>query len=76
MGARVGGVLGAVTAFSVRAMVVVWLSNPHVAVMVTFDVPEVTVLEAVSVSVLAPPGIGFVANVAVTPLGRLLALNV
>ena len=44
--------------------------------MVTFDVPEVTVLEAVSVSRLAPPVIGFVANVAETPLGRLLTLNV
>jgi hypothetical protein len=47
-----------------------------VAVIVTFDVPEVTVLEAVNVSALAPPVIGFVANVAVTPLGRLLALSV
>jgi hypothetical protein len=44
--------------------------------MVTFDVPEVTVLEAVNVSVLTAPVIGFVANVAVTPLGRLLALKV
>jgi hypothetical protein len=76
IGAKIGGVLGGVTAFNVRAIVVAWRSNPHVAVMVTFDVPEVTVLEAVSVSVLAPPGIGFVANVAVTPLGRLLALKV
>ena len=76
MGDRVGAVLGSVMAFSVRAIVVVWLSNPQVAVMVTFDVPEVTVLEAVNVSVFAPPVIGFVANVAVTPLGRLLALSV
>ena len=76
MGDRVGAVLGSVRAFSVSAMVVVWLSNPQVVVMVTFDVPEVTVLEAVNVSVLAPPVMGFAVNVAVTPLGRLLALNV
>ena len=57
-------------------MVFVWLINPQVAMTVTFDVPEVTVLEAVSVSRLAPPVIGFVANVAVTPLGRLLTLSV
>ena len=62
--------------FSVRAMVDVWLSNPQAARTVTFDVPEVTVLEAVNVSVFAPPVTGFAANVAVTPLGRLLALNV
>ena len=76
IGASVGGVLGGMIEFSVRAMVVVWLSNPHMAVMVTFDVPEVTVLEAVNVSVFAPPVTGFAANVAVTPLGRLLALKV
>ena len=76
IGASVGGVLGGMREFSVRAIVVVWLSNPQVAVMVTFDVPEVTVLEAVNVSVLAPPVMGFVANVVVTPLGRSLALNV
>jgi hypothetical protein len=68
--------LDGITAFSVRAIVAVWLINPQVAVMVTFDVPEVTVLEAVNVSVLAPLVIGFVANVAVTPLGRLLAFSV
>jgi len=33
--------------------------------MVTFEVPEVTELEAVNVSVLAPPVMGFAANVAV-----------
>src|ERR1035437_9749580 len=76
IGANVGGVLGGMMEFSVRAMVVVWLSNPQAARTVTFDVPEVTVLEAVNVSVFAPPVTGFVANVAVTPLGRLLALNV
>jgi hypothetical protein len=36
MGARVGGVLGGMIEFSVRAMVVVWLSNPQVAITVTF----------------------------------------
>ncbi len=62
--------------FSVRAMVVVWLINPAVAMTVTFVVPEVTVLDAVSVSRLAPPVLGLLVNVAETPLGRLLALNV
>jgi hypothetical protein len=76
MEAKVGGVLGGMIEFSVRAMVVVWLSNPQMATTVTFDVPEVTVLEAVNVNVLAPPVIRFVANVAATPLGRLFALNV
>src|ERR1022692_1550272 len=74
IGARIGGVLGGFTAFSVRALVVGWLINPQVAMMVTFDVPEVTELDAVRVSALAPPVIGFAANVAATPLGRLLAL--
>src|ERR1017187_1951260 len=62
MTAKVGGVLDGVTAFSVRAIVDVWLNNPQVAVMVTFDVPEVTELEAVNVSGLAPPVIGFPAT--------------
>ncbi len=57
-------------------MVFVWLINPAVAMTVTFVVPEVTVLEAVSVRRLAPPVIGLFANVAETPLGRLLTLNV
>ena len=76
MAASTGGVLGGVTAFSVRAMVVVWLINPAVAMTVTFVVPEVTVLDAVSVSRLAPPVLGLLVNVAETPLGRLLTLNV
>ena len=59
--ASTGGVL--VGPVSVRAMVLVWLINPAVAMTVTFDVPEVTVLEAVNVSVLAPQVIIFVANV-------------
>jgi len=76
IGDRVGVVLGGMMEFSVRAIAVMWLINPQVVVMVTLDVPEVTVLEAVSVSLVEPPVIGFVANVAVTPLGRLAALNV
>ena len=62
--------------WTVKAKMEVCMMLPDVAVMVTFDVPEVTVLEAVNVSVLAPPVMGFVANVVVTPLGRSLALNV
>ena len=76
MGSRIGGVLGGMMEFNVRAIMVVWLSKPQVVVMVTFDVPEATVLEAVSISEIAPPVMGFAVNVAVTPLGRLLALNV
>ena len=76
IGDKIGAVLGGMMAFSVREIVVVWLSHPQVVVMVTFDVPEVTELEAVNVSVLAPPVMGFAANIAVTPLGRLVALNV
>src|ERR1019366_8349359 len=74
--ASTGGVLGGVTAFSVRAMVVVWLINPAVAMTVTFVVPEVMLFDAVSVNVSVPPVIGFDAKVAETPFGRLLALNV
>ena len=37
-------------------MVVVWLINPPVAVIVTFDVPVVTMLDAVSVNRLVPGG--------------------
>src|ERR1043166_3492268 len=51
--ASTGGVL--VGPVRVRAMVFVWLINPAVAMTVTFVVPEVTLLEAVSVSRLAPP---------------------
>ena len=58
------------------AMVVVWLINPAVATTDTFVVPEMTLLDAVSVSRLVPPVIGFLANVAETPFGRLPALKV
>jgi hypothetical protein len=71
MGTRVGSVL----AGRVRAMVVVWLIDLLVPVIVTVDVPVVAVLDAVSVNTLVPI-VGFVPNVAVTPLGRPLALNV
>jgi hypothetical protein len=71
MGSRVGGVL----AGRVRAMVVVWLSDPLVSVIVTVDVPVVAVLDAVNVRTLAPK-VGFVPNVAVMPLGRPLAPSV
>jgi hypothetical protein len=71
MAASTGGVLAGM----VRAMVVVWLIDPLVPVIVTVDVPVVAVLDAVSVNTLVPI-VGFVPNVAVTPLGRLLALNV
>ena len=74
--AKVGGVLGGMTEFSVRATVDEWVSNPHLATMVTFVVPEATVLEAVRINLVEPPVMGFVAYVAVTPLGRLVALNV
>jgi len=76
MGARIGGVLGSGTAFNVSAMLVVWLSNPHVPVIVTFDVQEGTVFEAVSISLVEPPVTGLAANVAATPSGRLVALKV
>ena len=62
--------------WTVKATMEVCMMLPDVAVMVTFDVPEATESEAVNVSVLAPPVIGFAANVAVTPLGRLVAMKV
>ena len=76
MAVSTGGVLGGVTALSVRAMVLAWPINPAVAMTVTFVVPEMTLLDAVSVSRLAPPVLGLLVNVAETPLGRLLTLSV
>jgi hypothetical protein len=58
-----------VTVFTVRATVVVWLSEPEVPVIVTVDIPVVAVLLAVSVKVLVAV-VGFVPNDAVTPFGR------
>src|SRR5690348_1143681 len=55
--------------FTVRAIVVLAVVLPDVPVMVTVAAPVVAVLVAVSVSTLLPV-VGFVPNVAVTPLGR------
>lgn len=54
---------------TVKAMVVLAVRLPEVPLMVTVAVPTVAVLLAVSVSTLLPV-LGFVANAAVTPLGR------
>ncbi len=67
--------------FTVREIVVLWLSVPDVPVIVTVAAPVVAVEEAVSVNVeVALPfagGVtGFVENAAVTPLGKPEALNV
>ena len=53
----------------VRAMVVVAVRLPEVPVMVTVAAPVVAVALAVSVSTLVLV-VGFVANAAVTPVGR------
>jgi hypothetical protein len=60
---------GAAVAVTVRARVVVAVRLPEVPVMVTVEVPVVAVALAVRVSTLLPV-VGFVPNVAVTPLGR------
>lgn len=67
--------LGDVVEFTVRAMVVVAVRLPEVPVIVTVAVPVVAVLLAVSVSTLVLV-VGFVPNVAVTPLGRPEAASV
>lgn len=56
-------------ALTVRARVVVAVRLPEVPVMVTVELPVVAVELAVRVSTLVPV-VGFVANAAVTPLGR------
>lgn len=61
--------LGVAAEFTVRASVVVAVKLPEVPVIVTVDDPVVAVLLAVNVSTLVPV-VGFVPNVAVTPLGR------
>ena len=68
-------------AFTVSAIVVLWLSEPDVPVTVTLVVPVVAVPEAVSVSVevtlLFAGGVtGLGENAAVTPLGKPEALSV
>jgi len=60
---------GVVVEFTVSETVVVAVRVPDVPVMVTVAVPVVAVLLAVRVSVLVEV-VGFVPNVAVTPLGR------
>ena len=65
--------LGAVAGFTVSATVVVWVTPPPVAVMVTLDVPAVAVLLAVNVRLEFPlPGAAMDAGLklAVTPAGR------
>jgi hypothetical protein len=62
-------------------MVVLWLSEPKVPVTVTFAVPGVAVEDTVSVRTeitvpFAGAVTGLVANDAVTPLGRPVALSV
>jgi hypothetical protein len=68
-------------AFTVRAIVVLWVSEPETPVTVTVAVPVVAVAEALKVKVeVALPfagGVtGLVENPAVTPEGNPVALNV
>lgn len=66
-------VKSALGALTVKAIVVVWVMPPPLAVMVTVDVPVAAVLLAVKVRVELPlPGAAIVAglNDAVTPEGR------
>ena len=60
---------GVAVELTVRARVVVAVRLPEVPVMVTVAAPVVAVALAVNVSTLVPV-VGFVPNVAVTPLGR------
>ena len=66
---------------TVKAIVVLWLSEPEVPVTVTVAVPVVAVAEAVSVRVevalLFAAGVtGLGENAAVTPVGKPVALSV
>jgi len=61
--------LGVADELTVSASFVVAVKLPEVPVIVTVADPVVAVLLAVSVSTLVPL-VGFVANAAVTPLGR------
>ena len=68
-------------AFTVSAIVVLWLVDPDVPVIVTVAAPVVAVEDAVSVRVevalpFAAGVTGLVENDAVTPLGKPLALSV
>lgn len=60
---------GVAVELTVRESVVLADRLPEVPVMVTVDVPVVAVALAVSVNTLVPV-VGFVPNVAVTPLGK------
>ena len=60
---------GVAVALTVNEIEVVWLSVPDAPVIVTDFVPVVAVLLAVKVTRLLPV-VGFVPNVAVTPVGR------
>ncbi len=60
---------------TVRPIVVVLLKLPDVPVSVTVAVPVVAVVLAVKVSVLVEVA-GFGLKVAVTPLGRPVAVNI
>jgi hypothetical protein len=73
--------LGVAPAFTVNAIVVVWVVDPETPEIVTVAAPVVAVPEAVSVKVdVAVPfagGVtGFVEYAAVTPLGNPVALSV
>ena len=65
----------ATAGLTVRAIVVVAVNVPDVPVMMTFEVPAVAVLLAVSVSTLDPV-VGLVLNTAPTPVGSPDAANV
>ncbi len=62
-------------AFTVSEIVVEAVSVPEVPVIVTVDVPVVAVFVAVNVMPLAPVA-GFVLKLAVTPVGRPVAVSV
>jgi hypothetical protein len=66
---------------TVKAMLVLWLSEPEAPATVTVAVPTVAVAEAVNVRVeVALPSAagvtGLLENAVVTPLGRPVALSV
>jgi len=61
---------------TVRAIVVVRVNAPAVAVMATFAEPNVAALEAVKVTVELAPVVEGGLKLAVTPLGNPLALKV
>jgi len=60
---------------TVRAITVVLVNPPPVAVMVTFAEPDVAALEAMKVTVLLVPVVEVGLKLVVTPLGNPLALK-